>query len=308
MRSVKKSKKNIPPSLKSRECFESLKKIYNQGKGPCKDQIDSNIYRAKDVIVKLSNLYKDKCAYCEQKEPDFEIEHYRPKRRLAKIDNNDGIQHPGYYWLSYEWTNLIPACHDCNKSGVKGNRFPILNNRLKNPITKENTIDLSANDFESDHLKDEQALLIHPEENGFNPYNYFKFNSKGEIIPCAKKETIEFIRAQKTIEIVNLNRFKLHIMQRKKEIQNLKYQLKGLLLNFVHDVYINESRAFNRLKNDYFRILKQINQKTKPRNEFSFFWEYVYKHMDIVLMVSMKPKYRKLFLDLTQAYKKNNIK
>ena len=111
---------------------------------------------------KVSNLYKDpamlvvyrdndgpffgKCAYCETLVIDFQygdIEHYRPKGAVSdhngdvvRINNADGTRgnHPGYYWLAYDWRNLLLSCIKCNRptrSGVtggrigKGTRFPV---------------------------------------------------------------------------------------------------------------------------------------------------------------------------------------
>ena len=110
----------------------------------------------------LNDLYKDsrmqavykrdgppffgKCAYCEGRilstQPG-DIEHYRPKGmvthqngKCVMVDANGGkkVPHPGYYWLAYEWSNLLYACIDCNRINTKkhggktvgkGTRFPV---------------------------------------------------------------------------------------------------------------------------------------------------------------------------------------
>ncbi|MGZ2452482.1 hypothetical protein ACVIRO_005299 [Rhizobium ruizarguesonis] len=39
-----------------------------------------------------------------------DVEHYRPKGRIAGVAN-----HPGYWWLAMVWDNLLPSCIDCNR-------------------------------------------------------------------------------------------------------------------------------------------------------------------------------------------------
>src|SRR5688572_3095567 len=83
--------------------------------------------------IEITTLYRDytdhyrlhpfygKCAYCESKvittSPDY-VEHFRPKKGVNDINNvvitipsgANQVPHPGYYWLSYNWENLLPTC------------------------------------------------------------------------------------------------------------------------------------------------------------------------------------------------------
>jgi hypothetical protein len=93
-----------------------------------------------------------KCAYCELPLPAGQgrgdVEHYRPKGRVRNADGTlvtitvDGVRrrHPGYYWLAYDFRNLLPACSACNQRGTgvtkstgtrtgKGEIFPTLDDR-----------------------------------------------------------------------------------------------------------------------------------------------------------------------------------
>ena len=100
---------------------------------------DRNIYGSNDVRAALEKLFYDKCAYCESKisgTHDWNVEHFRPKGRIAERPE----EHPGYYWLTYDWYNLYPACQHCNQgrkdkprwgdlryatTGGKADQFPI---------------------------------------------------------------------------------------------------------------------------------------------------------------------------------------
>ncbi|OQX98071.1 MAG: hypothetical protein B6I24_06540 [Bacteroidetes bacterium 4572_128] len=81
MIAVKKSLNKIPVFLINQVCED-------------RENIKSSIYGAKDVRCKLKNLYQNKCAYCESFEPEFEIEHYRPKKQIEGIPRKE---HKGYY-------------------------------------------------------------------------------------------------------------------------------------------------------------------------------------------------------------------
>jgi hypothetical protein len=68
---------------------------------------------------------------CKNPGTDEDIDHWRPKSRV------DGVKdHPGYYWLAFDWTNMRLSCHRANRkrinpetseSGGKSDAFPLLN-------------------------------------------------------------------------------------------------------------------------------------------------------------------------------------
>ncbi len=73
-----------------------------------------------------------KCWYteCRSAGADNDIDHYRPKGRVA-----EDRAHPGYYWLAFEWTNLRLSCQRANRprrnpesggTGGKADHFPLV--------------------------------------------------------------------------------------------------------------------------------------------------------------------------------------
>ncbi len=52
------------------------------------------------------------------------IDHYRPKA-ASQQRMGDPYFRPGYYWLTYNWENLLFLCPTCNQS-YKRNLFPLL--------------------------------------------------------------------------------------------------------------------------------------------------------------------------------------
>jgi uncharacterized protein (TIGR02646 family) len=92
------------------------------------DVKESLYKRMKD---ELFHLYHEKCAYCESPlrlSSWDQLDHFRPKNKVLDEHNRtvciDHKPHTGYYWLAYEWTNLLPSCAVCNQR--KGAIFPVL--------------------------------------------------------------------------------------------------------------------------------------------------------------------------------------
>ena len=52
-----------------------------------------------------------------------DVEHFRPKGAYQKL-NSTNLTYPGYYWLAYNWDNLMLSCEKCNRS-YKRNQFPL---------------------------------------------------------------------------------------------------------------------------------------------------------------------------------------
>jgi 5-methylcytosine-specific restriction endonuclease McrA len=110
--------------------------------------------RRKEFFKSNEAPFYGKCTYCESSlsQQRGDIEHFRPK--AAVTDEWDRpIDHPGYYWLAYDWRNLIPACTTCNQSTTVGdrtigkqNRFPVIGQHAQRPA----------------ELDQEQPLLINP--------------------------------------------------------------------------------------------------------------------------------------------------
>lgn len=88
---------------------------------------DQSIYgnvTIKDLLKR--NIQKNKCCYCEKEIlSSYEVEHYRPSGGYQQ-DYNGQVSKPGYYWLSYKWSNLFYSCSNCNNS--KNAFFPLADN------------------------------------------------------------------------------------------------------------------------------------------------------------------------------------
>jgi hypothetical protein len=87
----------------------------------------------KSVIVRETLLARqhNKCCYSEAKfVGDYpQVEHYRPKAGIELADGN--WLYPGYYWLTYTWSNLFLSKARINVS-YKRNFFPLVNEAIRN--------------------------------------------------------------------------------------------------------------------------------------------------------------------------------
>ncbi len=115
-----------------------------------------------DLKDYLIVLFHGKCAYCDGKfdRNDWgDVEHYRPKRQVTDA-NGVAIDHPGYYWLAYQTSNLLPSCKLCNQGKGKANQFPIdpEEKRVRTPL---------------EDLKAETPLLLNAYVH--NPIDHLKY-------------------------------------------------------------------------------------------------------------------------------------
>lgn len=158
---------------------------------------DSAIYGHDKVKEKLRTLQSHKCCFCESTIGHIsygDVEHFRPK--AGWVQDDEPINKPGYYWLAYDWDNLLLSCQICNQR-YKKNYFPLIN-------------DKRATDHNSD-IKLEEPFFIHPVFD--NPELHIEFN---ENIPKKKTE-----RGERTIEKLGLDRELLN-EQRRKTLKNVK--------------------------------------------------------------------------------------
>jgi len=158
----------------------------------------------------LDNVFNGKCAYCETSAVRWagHAEHFRPKGRVdvrdqatgksvpASVEWPDGkvATHPGYFWLAYNWKNLLPACQGCNSGRGKQNQFPLTPPRQPTLVPRLSPADAAklANDAR-ESVKWKQRYYLNPDaldalemRQILNPYvddprRHIRFGDKGII-------------------------------------------------------------------------------------------------------------------------------
>ena len=148
--------------------------------------VDAKIYGHPDLKKALKTAQNGKCCFCEAKIPHIcpgDVEHFRPKRAYLQGDGYE-TQKPGYYWLSYDWDNLLFCCEQCNRRD-KANLFPLQDDATR---AKSPDADLNA----------ETPLFIHPVDE--DPAQFITFHEE-----VAAPINADDQRAKWTIETLQLN-------------------------------------------------------------------------------------------------------
>jgi hypothetical protein len=144
----------------------------------------------------LSGLRKGKCWYSESKNPasDKNVDHFRPKNRVAEDPN-----HEGYWWKAFDWKNYRYASQWCNQrrvqpgsgtSGGKWDRFPLQAGSVR--ARQEN-----------DDIAREEVMLLDPADP--DDWKLLTFRPDGYPTPAKAQGTPEFDRAAISIEVYHLH-------------------------------------------------------------------------------------------------------
>ena len=143
-------------------------------------------FRQKRALEEFSTTT---CTGCESKVTHIgygDVEHFRAKAAYRQ-EPNDPLVRPGYYWLAYDWSNLLFCCQLCNQR-FKRNHFP-----LTDPSRRAKS--------HNDDVGNEQPLLINPAVE--DPAEFLEFR-ENLVHPIGNNA-----RGQKTIEVFGLNRKEL---------------------------------------------------------------------------------------------------
>lgn len=186
-----------PPAVlvrKAPAATAALRAAWDRGETP---QVDAGVYGHPDVKAKLREAQHDKCAYCETKDARSHgaVEHFRPKNGWRQRAG-ESLQRPGYFWLAYDWENLLFACPMCNDAGHKGNRFPLANPRAR------------ATPAQPDH-RGERPLLLNVYESRTDPERHIAWSAH---VPRPEGKSR---RGRETIGVFGLDRDRLLIDRRR---------------------------------------------------------------------------------------------
>lgn len=180
-------KEEAPVVLRTKgvELRDSL--IAQADAGETKFFFNGDVYAHDSVKKQMMEDQHRKCAYCEQfKNGDFGcVEHYRPKGGYD-LGAGTPLQQPGYYWLAYDWQNLLFSCSECNTS-YKRNHFPLVNE--------------NARDIEHCDITNEDPAIINPVTT--DPGDHIEFSEF--IIRPKMVDGQESIQGKATIGVFRLN-------------------------------------------------------------------------------------------------------
>ncbi len=205
-------------------------------------KVKGDVYKGKqyniktDIYMNLHGPFHGKCVYCESlmiTDQHGDMEHFRPKKAISDINFNtvrieiDGEtrDHPGYYWLCYDFKNLLPACIKCNrKSNIviegkkipigKDTRFPVKGTYARRPGEEDK----------------EEPLLINPVFDDENPEKHLELDLTGLFNPRNQSP-----RGRACINIFGLNLREELVDARKEVYEATKVQVKMWLLASAYE-------------------------------------------------------------------------
>lgn len=163
----------------------------------------SSLYSHVEVKKALEELFHDKCVYCELSPTGtsaWDVEHFRPKGRVAERED-----HPGYYWLAYSWENLYLSCQFCNQKRKDQPRFgnpaelPAAGKVDHFPLADEAQRAMSP----LDPILGETPLLLDPCAD--DPETVLNFDVQGFCVEAAELDPV----AKNSIQFYHLNRRRL---------------------------------------------------------------------------------------------------
>jgi|GEM_PF-1271646 len=203
--------------LRARKALDNALADRRDGK---KFDFNSNVWG--DLKDYLRVLFHGKCAYCDGRfdRNDWgDVEHYRPKRKVTDA-NGQAIDHPGYYWLAYQMSNLLPSCKLCNQGKGKANQFPIdpEDKRVKTPLHD---------------LAGETPLLLNPYIH--NPADHLRYVARMKEVAEKSLGTIE----SKDSDPVGENSKKVYWLNRPALIE-FRRKLQGDVRLRVKMAYVDE--------------------------------------------------------------------
>ncbi len=141
--------------------------------------VEKNSHSAKSecyrdtTLKELRKLYSNKCACCERSRgEELQVDHYR-SRKARNYQTNTAYNHSGYYWLTYEWSNLIPLCSSCNNG--KSNYFPLKDNSKR---ISEHTHPFANDIMQLQNY--EEPLFVNPEIDK-QPQRHFLYQPNGRV-------------------------------------------------------------------------------------------------------------------------------
>ena len=218
--------------------------------GQLKSKEFSKLWQNDEVKEFLHSSQDGKCCYCERKRDkkrESDVEHFRPKAKVAEAPT-----HKGYWWLAYEWENLLISCKNCNEEYKKSN-FP-LENESKRAYTKE------------DDIHKEKPFLINPLEE--DPSQFIDYDLPSDSNPTMIKAIGKCSRGKKTIDLTGINSNEVMIgrASRFKYFKNVK---------LIYDLIENGGGDINSKKN----ILQDMVSK---REEFSGFATFYFKKVGLL--------------------------
>lgn len=217
----------------------------------------------------------------------LQVEHYRPCREVR-----DDNEHEGYYWLGYEWSNLLLACPKCNGRSGKGNKFPIEGERAYlPPIDSDGNLDRDQCNPKLPPLCHEKPLLLNPETD--DPESHLGFDRHCKIIGITD-------RGKATVAICRLDRELLN-RERRKIVDRFVGEISLVLLGFTGGSGMPESTFKAMLR----KIFEEMEDRQRAYQCYALLGKFIFNEFEFFIVSRIEPYFQDAIRKAFDAYKKS---
>lgn len=244
---IKVERQREPDYLKSKEidlAVEKMEEFFsskNRGQKrydwPFNREIDNELRKI------LHEVFHGKCGYCETliSDPSFgTVDRFRPNNGVRDKKN---YFEDLYWWLAFDWMNLIYCCKECNQ--YKANYFPIRGDRA---LSK------------ADNLDDERRMLVNPYED--NPNTHFYYDESGGINPFSEEgnQTIALLRLDRSDLVERRRTERKALIDTIEEIQQKESpSVDPLAFGYLRDIYYESDKTIQFLALKKATLIQEID-------------------------------------------------
>lgn len=249
----------IRPNIRAEiEALDEAKDMVLAERDPEQRKVLIKRYRARWTAVRdaFEQHSNGKCWYVECKSPgaDNDIDHYRPKSRVA-----EDRTHPGYYWLAFEWRNLRLSCQRANRprrdeeigeTGGKSDHFPLVNpeTRARGP---------------HDDISLETPMIVDPTNAADVAMLTFGASGEAELVSELKGEPIAEAKFEAS---------RLHLHLNWPRFRDDRVMLYNEIERSVHrgeDLAPTDFGGMHAVAQAFLDICKDLAKRTEPHEEYS---------------------------------------
>lgn len=197
-----------------------------------------------------------KCWYCECDGSAgfyFQVDHYRPKKRVRNKGYKKGQYEPGYWWLAFDSDNYRVACQRCNTGAGKRDQFPL-------PEDSPRAI------VENGH-KSETPLLLDP--NSGDP-RLLRFLQNGDVKAAVGCLEFEKRKVDTSISVYNLRARSKREGRRKiwEECRDAIIDARQVRDQLIDAIFMN-SLAKATFEAQFSKLCAKISSMKSPNAKFS---------------------------------------
>jgi uncharacterized protein (TIGR02646 family) len=294
---IKVNRPVAPPFFESAKLKKLVEDLWKHYEKDTQQRMKFRTDLLKPIRKDLSAVFQNKCAYCETKigiTSDFDLENFRPKN--VTVGSSGYLPHH-YFWLAYDWNNLLPSCQVCNRH--KRSLFPLTDESKRAKVGDTGSQLLAESPLLLDPCYDRPEEHLIFKENGLieakslrgsatiellhlnreplvharqNAAVMFKSKLQGKISP---KEIADLLSEKPSHEYAAVLRSVLEIYQQKLQIFDEVISVNKESLQIVNNIeyqstlqYIRELKTFSikSIEISNFRTIEHLKLDIKPTN------------------------------------------